>query len=117
MSTRLGKEGEQRARHYLEQHGLRWVCSNYHAPPGEIDLVMQEEGVLVFVEVRYRRETDYGQSIETVAWHKQSRLTKAACCYLVETHQMDKVDGRFDVIGLSDDRKIYWIRNAFEVKY
>lgn len=117
MSTRLGRAGEQRARSYLEQHGLSWICSNYRCAPGEIDLIMREADVLVFVEVRYRRDPDYGQSVETIAWSKQGRLIKAAYCYLVETHQMDKIDGRFDVVGLAPGENIYWIRNAFEVNY
>jgi len=116
MKKLIGQAAEIKARAYLEKHGLVWICSNYFCPQGEIDLIMRDRETLVFVEVRYRRRADYGESVETVARRKQQRLIKTAWHYLLETHQVDKVNGRFDVIGLIGD-KIYWIQNAFEVQY
>jgi putative endonuclease len=117
MKKIIGNWAEQTVRKYLEQQGLTWVCSNYLCPQGEIDLIMRDSSYLVFVEVRYRSDPNYGESVETVVWRKQSRLIKAAWHYLLETHAVDKEDSRFDVVGVTADEKIYWIQNAFEVKY
>src|SRR5262249_37405883 len=101
---------------YLEQHGLVSICNNYLCPGGEIDLIMRDQETTVFVEVRYRADLDYGDSVETVVCYKQRRLIRAAWHYLLETNTVDKVNGRFDVVGLHGE-KIVWIKNAFEVKY
>lgn len=108
---------EEYSKAYLEQQGLVWVCSNYFCPAGEIDLIMRDQATLVFVEVRYRKDLDFGESVETVIRRKQYRLIKTAWHYLLQTNEIDKVDGRFDIIGLTPGEKIYWIQNAFEVEY
>lgn len=121
MKQLIGQLAELRTRRYLEEQGLKWVCSNFRCQGGEIDLIMRDQAGLVFVEVRYRSSTSRGESLETVTRYKQQRLIKAAQYYLLTTGQMDKINGRFDVIGLSPVgtavEKIYWIPNAFEVKY
>lgn len=78
---------------------------------------MVEQHTLVFVEVRYRADLDYGDSAETVVWRKQRRLTRAAQQYLLESHLVDKVHARFDILGLDSSGEFNWIKNAFEVKY
>ena len=113
----IGDLAEERARAYLQQQGMVWVCSNYRCPQGEIDLVMRDLETLVFVEVRFRSHPGYGESVETVVWRKQHRLIKAAWHYLLEINALEKVNARFDVLGLAADGEIYWIQNAIEVKY
>lgn len=78
---------------------------------------MRDQETLVFVEVRYRTDLDYGESAETVVWRKQHRLIRAAWQYLLEIHSIDKVNCRFDVLGLDASGQIDWIKNAFEVEY
>lgn len=121
----LGDLAEDYVRHYLERHGLIWECSQYRCSQGEIDLIMHDQNALVFIEVRYRQKTKFGDSVETVSRIKQGRLIKAAWHFLMERRWVDKVNCRFDVIGLSaipvslslDEGEINWIQNAFEVKY
>lgn len=117
MSRKRGQWAEQKAKKYLQQQGLIWIQSNYNCPSGEIDLIMRDDSMLVFVEVRYRKEDDFGASIETIIRTKQHRLIKTAWHYLLEIKAVDKMDARFDVVGLSPDEKIHWIKNAFEVEY
>ncbi len=71
---RDGAAAEHRAAEYLEQAGLTLLASNYRSPFGEIDLIMQHERTLVFVEVRTRGREDYGTAAETVDRRKQSKL-------------------------------------------
>ena len=67
MNT-LGKGtiAENKARQYLEKHGLKFVEKNYRCRNGEIDLVMQDKNELVFVEVRYRKNDSYGSALDTI---------------------------------------------------
>jgi putative endonuclease len=117
VTKAIGDAAEVLARLYLEQQGLVWICGNYRCPSGEIDLIMRDQQTLVFVEVRYRNKAGYGSSIETISRHKQRRLIKAAWHYLMEKQAVDKINARFDVLGISADEKFDWIPNAFEVQY
>jgi putative endonuclease len=116
-SRQSGWLREQQARSYLEKQGLKWLCSNYFCPRGEIDLIMLDKDTLVFVEVRYRKVDGFGEGIETVRSFKQKRMIKAAWQFLLENHLVDKINARFDVIGISDDSPVNWIQNAIEVQY
>lgn len=117
MSRKTGYIRETQARRYLEKQGLNWLCSNYLCAMGEIDLVMQDRDVLVFVEVRYRKGADFGEGIETVQTFKKYRLIKAAWQFLLDYNLAEKANTRFDVIGIADDDKVNWIQNAIEVQY
>ncbi|MEA3278839.1 MAG: YraN family protein [Pseudomonadota bacterium] len=99
---------------YLERRGLRLVQRNYRCRRGEIDLVMRDTGTLAFVEVRYRANMRFGTPAETVDIHKQRRLTAAAAHYL--QHQPTTLPCRFDVIAISGDNRIDWIRDAFNAE-
>jgi len=106
-----GKEAEDLARRFLDQQGLSFIECNYRCRAGEIDLIMQDKKSLVFVEVRYRSRTDFGDALESVNQAKQQRLIHAADHYL-QSHHKD-VACRFDVVGISGDKKPVWIQNAF----
>lgn len=113
-SARRGTEAETRAWHYLESRGLRLLQRNYRSRRGEIDLVLQDRDSLVFVEVRYRRESRFGSGAESVDRHKQSKLIACAQHYLQVHPQMARQPCRFDVVAVSGtDESVEWIRNAF----
>ena len=111
-----GKEAEELACGFLQQQGLTPVTSNYQTKLGEIDLIMQDSDAVVFVEVRYRRNTDFGSGGETVSYRKQRRLRNTANLYLQNHHPRRLPPCRFDVISISlHDNKpaIDWVKNAF----
>lgn len=114
---RQGDLAEDQVRHYLERQGLIWQCSQFRCKQGEIDLIMHDRETLVFIEVRYRHDVGCGQSIETISKSKQYRIIKAAWHFLLDHQWVDKINCRFDVVGLSSNGEIDWIQNAFEVKY
>jgi putative endonuclease len=107
----LGKSAEDRAYAYLIEQGLQPVCRNYRCKQGELDLVMHDGHTLVIVEVRYRKSDTYGSASESITSSKQSKIIAATQHYL-STLQSDS-PLRFDVIAMSGNGKIDWIKNAF----
>ena len=83
---------------------------------GEIDLIMRQHSVIVFVEVKYRRNTHYGSSQEMVSYSKQRKLTKTAWHFLQTHPKFHHYDYRFDIIAIdqSAPEPLTWILNAFE---
>jgi putative endonuclease len=108
----LGADKERLAADFLVGHGLRLLEQNYRCRQGELDLVMRDGGELVFVEVRYRACTRFGHPAETVDVFKQRRLTAAAGHYLQRHPSV--LPCRFDVIAVTGQDRIEWIRNAFD---
>lgn len=109
-----GKEAERWAAEYLQQQGLLLVTQNFRSRLGEIDLVMRDGDTLVFVEVRQRRNADFGGAAASVDMKKQKKLIRAAQFYLARLHHMPPC--RFDVVLMDDDKGLHaqWIRNAFD---
>lgn len=111
----LGNRGEREAARYLKHHGLKVVCRGYRTEHGEVDLVAIEGNVIVFVEIKTRRQ---GTPAEAVTQEKQRRLTLAALHFL-RKHKLLEQRSRFDVVSIiwpDLDRKpqIDHIRDAFE---
>jgi putative endonuclease len=113
----LGKEGEQVAERYLRKKGYRLVERNYRCPVGELDLIVLDGRVIVFVEVKTRSDDRFGIPFESVHRRKQRRMIKAALFFLTQ-HRLHHRDARFDVIGISlmgGGPVVEHIRNAFDV--
>lgn len=101
----LGKEIENLAGAYLKQQGLKLVTVNYRCKMGEVDLIMWDSEILVFIEVRFRRNANYGDGVATINSSKQRRIKKAAVHYLQQHNLYDKVACRFDVISVASASK------------
>jgi len=116
-----GQYTENLACQYLEDKGLKLLQRNFHCRFGEIDLIMQHNDSLVFVEVRYRRNTDFGSGAESITASKQSKLIKTASAYLQQHAKLSKHPARFDVVSITgpietsniNNINIDWIENAF----
>ncbi len=93
-----GEEGERIAKEYLEKLGLQFISANWSWKTGEIDLIFQDGSTRVFVEVRSRSETRFGEGLETVYWQKQQKLIKTARMYQVKEQYWG--DARFDVVSI-----------------
>lgn len=115
-TQQAGQLAEKQACDYLQRQGLRFLDCNYRTRVGEIDLIMQDNEEIVFIEVRLRNNRQFGSSIESVNHTKQRKIIKTAMHYLTERQLLDKVNCRFDVIGISylqPKAEIEWIQDAF----
>lgn len=113
----IGKFGEDVASKYLEAKGYKIKERNYRTFLGEIDIVCEYKGNIIFVEVKTRRSNKFGYPEEAVNFIKQQKIIKNALCYLSKYHLWKK-NCCFDVISISisnhkDIKRIKHIRNAF----
>jgi putative endonuclease len=106
-----GRAGEDEALAYLQRTGLTLVERNFRCKGGEIDLIMKERSVLVFVEVRKRSDASYGGAAASVTSRKQARLILAAQIYL-QRFKMPPAC-RFDVIAI-DGTSMNWLKNVID---
>jgi putative endonuclease len=113
----LGKEGERLAERFLEKKGYRLLERNYRCTAGELDLVVLDRRVIVFVEVKTRRGHGFGTPFEAVEFRKQRKIIQAAQFFLAEKGLQQR-DARFDVVGVSwvgREPVVEHIENAFEL--
>ena len=115
----LGKWGEEKACEYITRIGYRVLEANYRCYVGEVDLIAEHGGTIVFIEVKTRRTTDYGAPAEAVNYRKQEKYFKLAVCYINEKHLADS-SCRFDIIEIlappHGEAIINHIPNAFQVR-
>lgn len=119
MTTRgTGAAFEQRALTHLQGAGLRLVARNFLTRFGELDLVMRDAEMLVFVEVRYRRARGFGGGAASVGAGKREKLIRAAQGFLQAHPQCSELPCRFDVIAFDGEAcapRMEWLRAAFEM--
>ena len=112
-----GKLGESLAEAYLKKKGYRILERNVRSPFGEIDIVAKHDGVLVFVEVKTRKDTSFGLPEEAVDGRKKNQLARLASWYLTRFRKAD-VQVRFDVLAIDltpNGRQMRLIQDAFEL--
>ncbi len=107
-----GDLAEKRACQFLKDKGLELITQNYRVASGEIDLIMRDKNEVIFVEVRSRAKNEYGTAIESVNKNKQRKILETSLLFLQERRWLDKVNCRFDVIGINQDN-LEWLQNAF----
>jgi putative endonuclease len=98
-SQQLGEKGERLAEQYLRSRGYQVVRANFRKRFGEIDLVAQKGGELIFVEVKSRRSTFFGGPLEGITEIKLHRIIKVALTYVREYNWGGPF--RIDVIGIT----------------
>lgn len=94
-----GAVGERMAREYMEKLGYRIIETNFRCRDGEIDIVAEKGGQLVFVEVRTRRSTEFGTPEESITPAKREKLIQVATAYLQTYHALSQ-SWRIDVVAV-----------------
>ena len=112
-AQRLGEAGEAAALAFLQAAGLRLLARNVRFKLGELDLVMLEDEVLVFVEVRRRGRAGFGDALDSVDARKARKLALAARLYLQRQPAHERREARFDVVALDAGMDPHWVRGAF----
>jgi putative endonuclease len=116
-TQRLGELGERLAERWLCGRGWRVLQRRFRSGHRDIDLVVERDGLVAFVEVKTRRGKRFGDPVEAVDWRKQRELTRSAGVWL-ERFGMENQMFRFDVIGvlITGERvRIRYLENAFPV--
>src|SRR5512134_4081862 len=103
---RAGDAAESAAARHLLAHGCTLVARNARYPEGELDLIVRERDVLVFVEVRMRSSRSYGGPASSVDRYKQKRLLRAAQHWLLQHCGERWPACRFDVVSVDGDGTI-----------
>lgn len=108
QAQRIGDQAEDQALVYLQQAGLQLIQRNFLCKGGEIDLIMRDGNVLVFVEVRKRQSAQFGGAAASITPAKQQRLTHAAQVYLQTIKALPAC--RFDALLIQGDQ-LSWLKN------
>lgn len=107
---RIGTFYEELACEYLQKQGIIILKKNYRCKTGEIDIIGKDKNCVVFFEVKYRKNDDFGHALLSVDAKKQNKICRCAAIYCMQNAFVQEF--RYDVIGISDT-KIEWIKNAF----
>lgn len=113
----FGAEGENIALKYLQNKGMILIEHNFRWRGGEIDLIMNDDKTLVFIEVRIKSTTNHGSPLETINYKKRRQIEKCARYYLA-TKKIDcNIFCRFDVLGIiskgNQQPIVEYVPNAF----
>jgi putative endonuclease len=99
-----GREGEEIAREFLIKKGFRLIESNYTNKLGEIDLIMVDKDILIFVEVKLKVGDRFGHPEEMINKNKLSRIKRIAEGFLVMEAEAKKYEKyRIDAVCIVMD--------------
>ena len=117
MSLFKGRKAEKQAEDFLKDQGLSLIKKNFFCKAGEVDLIMNDNGEIVFVEVRARKTKTHGSAAESIDSKKQQKICKSARFFLHENPQYHNNNCRFDVIVFNQFEqkgvKVEWLKDAF----
>jgi putative endonuclease len=116
-SSKKGHEGEDIACDYLIKKGFNIIERNYrYSKTGEIDIVAKDNKTLVFIEVKYRKNLEFGEPENGITKNKINQYRKLANIYLFDKN-IGETDCRFDVVAILELEKgkpaINYYRDAF----
>jgi len=107
-----GKTYEDEAVKHLESKGFAIIQRNFWCKIGEIDIIAQKDGYIIFIEVKYRKNKTKGEPWEAVNYKKQQKIKNIARYYLMLHHYQENTPCRFDVVTILGDQ-LYLYENAF----
>ncbi len=116
--NKLGAQGELIAKKFLIDKGLKFLKNNYRYERAESDLIFEDEKnkIILFIEVKTRRNKEYGEPEESVTQTKKNQIKKAALGFLSENEMYSDHDLRIDIVSVflnNGKQTINHIENAF----
>ena len=112
----IGQIWEIDAERFLIRQGLVLLTRNFLTRSGEIDLVMRDHNLIVFVEVRFRNASRFGAAIHSINRRKRACVVRSASVFLQQHPQWSNHPCRFDVIaydGVAARANPIWVQAAF----
>jgi putative endonuclease len=110
---KIGTFYEELTAAYLQENGFHVTARNFRCRQGEIDIIGMHFGYLVFVEVKYRKNTTAGYPAESVGRKKQSVICQVASYYRYVNRIASDTPVRYDVVAICG-MEISWFQNAFQ---
>jgi len=109
----VGKTGENLAASYLQSEGYTLLARNWRWLKAEIDIIVQKENEIIFVEVKARYNDEYGNPEDFVSVKQQKMIINAAHEYIIQ-NDVD-LEARFDIIGvlMNQEGNLRHIEGAF----
>ena len=107
----LGELGERIAERWLRERGWRVVQRRFRSGHRDIDLVVEQDGLIAFVEVKARHGDRFGDPVAAVNWKKQKELGRSARVW-IDRHGRRGDAYRFDVFGVLMDGKVVRVRHV-----
>ncbi len=95
----IGKKGEKSAELFLKKRGYKIIERNFRTPFGELDLIVKDNDILVFVEVKTRNSEKFGLPEDAITYKKRLHIIRSAFFYLKRYNLIDSVY-RFDVVAV-----------------
>lgn len=111
----FGALGERIAERWLRRRGWRVVQRRFRNGHRDIDLVVEREGTVAFVEVKARRGAEFGGPVQAVNWRKRKELQRSAKVW-IDRNGREAENYRFDVVGVlvhGAEVRICHVENAF----
>jgi putative endonuclease len=99
----LGNAGEEYCVKYLTDLGYQVLSRNFNSPFGEIDIIVENQTSLVFIEVKTRTNESIDHAMLSITKAKQKKITKTAIYFLQNYQNTNVIEHRFDVIILQID--------------
>jgi putative endonuclease len=120
-TRQAGAHWEKTAESFLIGQGLKLLQRNFSSRLGEIDLIMEDNKTIVFVEVRYRKSSRFGGGTASITIQKQNRISRTAAWFLAKNPNLAEQFCRFDIISIGSissdpqikNQGIDWIQSAF----
>ena len=110
---KIGAYEENIATKYLSKNGYKIIEKNFFTKIGEIDIIANDEDdMLCFIEVKYRKSKNFGEGLEAVDKKKQRRIYNSARIYMCLNNIKEDRKCRFDVVSILGD-EITLVKNAF----
>ena len=108
---KLGVQGEAIAEKYLTAKGYKTVAKNFRAFHGEIDLVVEKQNSLLFVEVKTRTNSLY--EYRPIGWKQKLTLHRTVKAFLCQRHSRGDVALQFDLILVSRGKVVDHLENIY----
>ena len=109
----IGSKYEELVTKYAIKCGYKIIEKNYRTRFSEIDIIIKDNDIIAFVEVKYRKSNSSNNAIYSVSKAKQKRISSCALSYISSKKLSLNNKFRFDVVAI-DGKEFKWIKNAFD---